>query len=575
MSLTELLVVARGDKRAGLVLKNAMVVDVFSGSTNHTDVAIHNGFIAGLGSYCGEKEIDLAGCSLVPGFIDGHVHIESAMLLPHNFGRTVLNWGTTTVISDPHEIANVLGMEGITLMKASAELSPLEIIFMAPSCVPATGMETSGSRLGAGDISTLLGAGGLAGLAEVMNFPEVVAGNQEVLEKILAAQERPIDGHAPGLTGKALNAYAAAGIKSDHECTTAAEALEKLSAGLHIMIREGSTAKNLEALLPAVNLGNWPGFMLVTDDAHPDELLFGHLNKTLRKAVRLGMDPLTAVRLVTINPARYFNLRHIGAIAPGYQADLVAIDDLNQFNPCLVLKKGLIMFQAGVPTAAAPVSDFPVITAMNVHVPEKPFRIRAAGRQIKCIDLVPGQIITRKLMASPKIIDGFAEPEIEGDILKIAVVERHRGSGQIGLGFVHGFGLQSGALASSVAHDSHNIIVVGTNDRDMERAVQEIINMGGGIAVVREERVTASLSLPVAGLMSDGGAEEVAADLQGLKKAAAELGCPLNDPFMVMSFMSLPVIPELKITDRGLVDVNKFEFTSLFEEVVGFDSDKK
>lgn len=565
VELKELLAVARGDKKADLVLKNAMVVNVFSGEITPADVAIYDGFIAGLGSYSGETEIDIEGRYLTPGFIDGHIHIESSMLLPHNFGRTVLRWGTTTVVSDPHEIANVLGMDGIALMKASAELTPLDIIYMAPSCVPATGMETSGAQLGPADIHTMLEQESLAGLAEVMNFPGVVAGSPEILEKILAAHGRPIDGHAPGLTGKALNAYAAAGVQSDHECTTAAEALEKLAAGMHIMIREGSTAKNLEALLPAVNQVNWPGFMLVTDDAHPDELLTGHLNTTLRKAVELGMDPVTAVRLVTINPARYFNLRHLGAVAPGYQADLVVVDDLKQFNPYLVLKKGIIKVQAGEPMEELPAENFPVMTSMDVNLPENPFRIEAAGHRVKCIGLVPGQILTRKLSASPKIIDGFAETDIEHDILKIAVVERHQGSGNIGLGFVNGFGLIDGALASSVAHDSHNIIVVGTNDRDMETALEEIINMGGGLAVAAGEQVS-SISLPVAGLMSDGSAAEVAAALQGLKAAAAQLGCKLADPFMVMSFMSLPVIPELKITDKGLVDVNAFEFIPLFEE---------
>lgn len=570
MALNDLLAVARGEKKADLVLRNAKVVNVFSGEIAPGDVAIYDGFIAGLGSYSGETEIDIGGRYLTPGFIDGHIHIESSMLLPHNFGRTVLRWGTTTVVSDPHEIANVLGMDGITLMKASAALTPLDILFMAPSCVPATGMETAGASLGPADVRKMLEQEGLAGLAEVMNFPGVVGGSPEVLEKILAARGRPVDGHAPGLSGMALNAYVAAGVQSDHECTTADEALEKLAAGMHIMIREGSTAKNLEALLPAVNPVNWPGFMLVTDDAHPDELLSGHLNSTLRKAVQLGMDPVTAVRLVTINPARYFNLRGLGAVAPGYQADLVAVDDLRRFNPYLVLKKGIIKVKAGLPVEEPLAENFPVMTSMNVSLSPKPFQIKAAAQRVKCIGLVPGQIVTGKLSASPKIINGFAEPDIERDILKIAVVERHRGSGNIGLGFVHGFGLTGGALASSVAHDSHNIIVVGTNDTDMERALQEIINMGGGLAVVAGEQVS-GISLPVAGLMSDGSAAEVAAALQGLKTATAKLGCPLADPFMAMSFMSLPVIPELKITDQGLVDVNAFQFTPLFEEDVTFD----
>ncbi len=566
MLTADFLSVARGERTADLVLRNARVINVFSGDVVDTNIAVYNGYIVGLGDYGGFAEHDLEGRYVTPGFIDGHFHIESSMLLPHNFGRAVIRWGTTTVVTDPHEIANVLGLDGIRLMQASSELGPVEIKIMVPSCVPATDMETAGAVVGTAETEKLLKEKDIIGLAEMMNFPAVIDGLPEALEKIGAAAGRPVDGHAPGLTGKDLNAYVAAGIMSDHECTTTEEANEKLAAGMYIMIREGSTARNLKALLPMVNCQNAGRFMIVTDDVHPDDLLAGHLNLALQKAVQLGLKPLLAIRMVTINPAVYFGLRNLGAIAPGYQADLVVLNDLAEFKPFRVYKKGELVAQGGEPVKDWPVEKFPVMTKMNVSLPEKPFSIKARLEKVKVIDLIPGQIITRKIVVRPKVEDGYAIPDLENDILKIAVVERHTGSGNVGLGFVRGFGLKRGALASSVAHDSHNIIVIGTRDADLETAVREIVNVGGGLAVVDEGRVTARLPLPVAGLMSVDDAEAVVRQIDELKKAAGALGCKLAEPFMAMSFLSLSVIPDLKITDKGLVDVNRFKFTPLFEE---------
>ncbi len=566
MLTADFLAVARGEKTADLLLRNARVVNVFSGDVIDTNIAIHNGFIVGLGDYQGFTEHDLQGRYAAPGFIDGHVHIESSMLLPHNFGRVVIKWGTTTVVTDPHEIANVLGFDGIRLMQASAELGPVEVKITVPSCVPATEMETAGAVLGTAEIKKLLPEKDIIGLAEMMNFPAVINGLPEALEKIRAAAGRPVDGHAPGLTGHGLNAYIAAGIMSDHECTTVDEAREKLNAGMYIMIREGSTAKNLKALLPAVNPRNTGRFMIVTDDVHPDDLLTGHLNLALKKAVELGLDPLSAVRMVTINPAVYFGLRNLGAVAPGYQADLVIMDDLTEFKPFRVYKKGELVAQAGKPAKDWPLENFPVMTKMNVSLPAEPFSIKARSAKVRAIRIIQGQIITREEIAGPKIEDGYAVSDTANDMLKAAVVERYTGSGNIGLGFVRGFGLLRGALASSVAHDSHNIIAVGADDGDMEAAVREIINMGGGLAVAGGGRVRARLPLPVAGLMSVDDAQTVAIQIEELKRAAGELGCKLAEPFMAMSFLSLPVIPDLKITDKGLVDVNRFIFTPLFKE---------
>ncbi len=567
--LAERIRVARGEAPADLVLRNARLVNVFSGEVHPADVAVYAGRVVGLGHYTAREEIDLHGRFLCPGLIDGHVHLESAMVHPAEFARAVLPHGTTTVIADPHEIANVLGMEGIRyLLEATAEL-PLNVYLMAPSCVPASPLETAGAELSAADLEVLLREERILGLAEMMNFPGVVHGVPEVLAKLEAARGRPVDGHAPGLLGHDLCAYIAAGIGSDHECTTLNEALEKLRLGMAIMIREGSTAHNLNDLLPLVMPGNASHCFFVSDDRHPADLLErGHMDAILRQAQPHELlPPVTLVQMATLNTARHFRLWDLGAIAPGYRADMVVVEDLETFEVSMVFKDGRPVAQSGALLGAALPEERPVPPS-TFHVPDlraERFAVPAGGPRLRVIGMIPGQVVTRALWEEPRVEDGLAVADPERDLLKLAVVERHRGSGRVGLGFVRGFGLRRGALASSVAHDSHNIVVVGCSDTEMAAAVEAVVRMGGGQVAVAGERALAELPLPIAGLMSDRPLEEVRARLEALNRAAQELGCALESPLMSLSFLALVVIPELKLSDRGLVDVQRFDFVSLFE----------
>lgn len=567
MGMEEFIAVSRGDAPADLVITSATVVDVFSGRLTATDVAVHQGRIAGLGSYEGREVLDLGGRYLAPGFIDSHLHIESTMLTPAEFARTVSPRGTTAVVCDPHEIANVLGIEGISYMlRAGADL-PVTIFVMLPSCVPATSMETAGARLAAGDLELMLGQERVLGIAEVMNYPDVIDADSETLEKIRVAGGRRVDGHAPGLTGKELCAYISAGIHSDHECVSVAEAGEKLELGMFIMAREGSTAKNLADLARAVTPENSRRFMLCTDDKHPGDLLAeGHIDHNIRLAIASGVPPMTAYQMATINAADYFGLERHGAIAPGRRADLAVIDDLEQVSVSTVIKDGLVVARDG--------ESLPFAAEQPGQVPRSTINIRDSGAALlaipagkgpaRVIGIVPDQVVTRDLRLEPRVADGLAVADADRDILKIAVFERHRSSGNVGLGFVQGMGLKRGALASSVAHDSHNVIVVGASDEDMSRAVAEIAAMQGGAVAVAGGEVLAALALPVAGLMSEEPAETVAAGSEAVIAAAVKLGSELRDPLLTLSFLALPVIPELKITDRGLVDVGRFELVELF-----------
>lgn len=568
MQLEELIQVARGEVEVDLLLKNAQVVNVFSGNIHPADVAIHQSYIVGLGGYRARQIIDLQGQYLCPGFIDGHVHIESSMLRVPEFARVVVPQGTTTVICDPHEIANVLGLDGIRYMLESSKYTPFSVYVMLPSCVPATDMETAGSKLTAEDLAAMLGSEWVLGLGEVMNYPGVIFCDWEVLNKIKVATGRVIDGHAPGLSGRDLCAYIAAGIGSDHECTTVEEAREKLQLGMHIMIREGTTARNLEALLPIVTRSNASNCMFVTDDRHlPDLLNEGHMNFVIRKAVQLGLDPIIAIQMATINTARYFGLKDKGAIGPGMRADLVVLDNLKDFNIQMVFRGGQMVAKEGklLPLAHKP-KDVPIRSSMNINWQvSDDFRLPAAGKWAKVIGILPNEIVTDNLLEEVKNVDGFAVADVERDILKLAVIERHLASGNMGLGFVKGLGLKQGALASSVAHDSHNLVIVGTNDTDMLIAAHEVERLRGGLVAVADGQVLASLPLPIAGLMSDRPYEEVNAALNNLLTVAHELGSDLHDPFMTLSFLALPVIPSLKLTDRGLVDVTQFKFVPLFE----------
>jgi len=569
LNIEEIIQVGRGEKAADLLLKNARVVDVLSGDIISTDVALHNGRVAGFGSYEGQEVMDLEGRFLCPGFIDGHIHVESTMLVPPEFARTVSPRGTTSVVIDPHEIANVLGIEGINYMlRASASL-PVTFYVMLPSCVPATDMETSGAVLTSGDLALMLQRRRVIGIAEMMNYPGVLAGDREVLNKIRIADGRRVDGHAPGLSGKDLCAYIDAGISSDHECVSAEEAREKLRLGMYIMVREGTTEKNLKELVKIITPENSRRFMLVTDDRHPGDLLSeGHIDHNIRMAIAEGVPAMTAIQMATINTASYFGIRDIGAVAPGFKADLTVLDDLEKVTVTRVIKDGRVVADRGRALAFEAEPPASVIRGtVNIdNASLVDMSVQAEGGKIKVIGVVPGQIVTRKLLLEPKLEDGKVVADPERDIIKIAVVERHTASGNVGLGFLQGMGLKKGAMATSVAHDSHNVIVVGANDADMREAVIEIARMNGGAVVVEDGQVLARLPLPVAGLMSDQPAKDVAAAVSEVIGAAHDLGCILEDPLITLSFMALPVIPELKLTDMGLVDVEKFELVGLWED---------
>jgi adenine deaminase len=565
--LQHLIEVARGDRPADLLLRHGRLVNVFNGEVEHADIAVAAGYIAALGSRQARDVVDLRGRFVAPGFIDAHVHVESAMVGPAAFARAVLPHGTTTVVADPHEIANVLGTHGIDSMLARSQDQPLNFYFSLPSCVPATAMETSGARLDAATLEAYVGYPRIVALAEMMNFPGVIAADSDVLAKIRAMQKsgKPVDGHAPGLGGDRLQAYLAAGIGSDHECTTADEAREKLAAGMHIMVREGSGARNLTALLPLVNARTARRMMWCTDDRHPHDLLAeGSIDSMVRRAVRAGLDPVTAIQMATLNPAEYFRLTEVGAVAPGRRADLVILHDLSDPVVRQVYFAGRLAAQDGKMIDPEPARVEEVAAAFDIRLETLDFRIPAAGKRVRVMAAMPDQIVTGSELAEALIVNGFAVADPGRDLLKIAVIERHHGTGRTGLAFIRGFGLTNGALAGTVAHDSHNLIVIGDNDRDMRTAVAALAAMGGGLAAGENGSVTARLALPLAGLMSDLPIAQVCRHLDDLLAAARRLGSKLPDPFMTMSFMALPVIPALKITDKGLVDVQAFEMVPLF-----------
>ena len=572
----DLIRVASGEGEADLLITNGRVVDVFSGEVEKKNVAIYGGRVVGFGDYRAKRVIDVSGDFLCPGLIDGHVHVESSMVTLPEFARAVVPHGTTSVVIDPHEIANVLGRRGVRFMAESAMGIPLNVFVMIPSCVPATAMETSGAVLKAKDIASLLKQPWAIGLAEVMNFPGVILRNPDVLRKIEAAGDRRIDGHAPMLTGKGLSAYLVAGIRSDHECTTLQEAKEKLKNGMWIMVREGTAARNLNDLLTLVTPINSRRFFFVTDDRHPRELLEeGHIDAIVRKAIRLGLDPILAIQMATLNAAEYFRLDDLGAIAPGYRADIVVFDHLSRFRVKRVFKDGEQVADNGKilsPETSAGGGLFCSGKKMPrgkgairvAPVSKQDLLLRSRQPLAKVIQLIPGQIVTRKVLKKVTLKEGLACPNIREDILKMVVVERHRATGNIGIGFVQGFGLARGAIGSSVAHDSHNFIIVGTNDEDILLSIQRLKAMGGGLVTVSKRKVLADLPLPIAGLMADAPVTEVHQHLKTLLRSAQSLGCKLPDPFMTLSFLALPVIPELKLTDKGLVDVMKFRIVPLF-----------
>jgi len=563
VNLKRLISVARGEVPADLLLKNARIINTLIGEIEQGNVAICGDRVAGVGDYQQAREIiDLQGAYLAPGLINGHTHIESSMLHPAQYARTVVPRGTLTVVTDLHEIANVCGIEGIKFVIDWAQKLPLDMLFMAPSCVPATTLETSGAQISAEEIKKLLAYPNVIGLGEMMNFPGVVSGTEEVLNKIMVSEGRVIDGHAPGLTGKELNAYMAAGILSDHESTTLEEGREKLKRGMYLMIREGSSEKNLDALLPLVNDKTYKRCFFVVDDRSCSDLLSeGDIDAVVRKAINKGLEPVRALQMATINSAEYFRLYDRGAIAPGYLANLVTITDFSRLEIDMVFYRGKLVARHGKPLFSLP-NIRPELTGA-VHI--KPLTIESLSLRAKrsnqteetspIIEIVPRQIITRKRMEKVKVVEGLIQPDTERDILKLVVVERHKASGNIGLGLVKGFGLRQGALASSVAHDSHNIVAVGTSDSDILAAIEQIERLQGGLVVCSGGEIRASLPLPVAGLLSSESAEIVAAQFDKLEEAAAGLGNLPPAPFSILSFLALPVIPELRLTDLGLVDV--------------------
>ena len=560
--INRLIKVAKGELPADLLLANARVVNVFTGEVEPGNVAICGDRIAGVGDYHQAGEVlDLAGSYLAPGLINGHTHVESSMLDIGQYARAVVPRGTLAIVTDLHEIANVCGLEGIRYVLNRAGRLPIDVFVMAPSCVPATNLETSGASLSPEDIRRILRWRGVIGLGEVMNFPGVISGDADILSKISLARGKIVDGHAPGVRGKDLAAYVATGIHSDHESVSLDEAREKLGQGMYIMIREGSSEKNLDALLPLVTDKTYKRCLLVVDDRSCADLLRdGDIDAVVRKAIKRGLDPVRAVQLATINPAEYFRLDGLGAVAPGYVANLIVLGSLSEFRVDMVFFRGRLVARGGKPLFP---EYRPRGKGLAGTVKIKPFgvealRLKASGEAEPVIEIVPGQIVTRKRMEKVRVSDGDVVADTGRDILKLVVVERHRATGNIGLGLVTGFGLKRGALASSFAHDSHNIIAVGADDRDIFAAIQEIRRLGGGLVVAAGSKVLASLALPVAGLLSDQPLEVVAGKLEELERLARGLGTTLPSPFSTLSFLALPVIPELRLTDLGLVDVAGF-----------------
>ena len=570
MPLPELLAVARGDQPADLLLHNARIVNVFSGRIEAGDVALLGGRIAGIGpGYGAHATIDLQGAYLAPALIDAHVHIESSLCIPSQFAAAVLPRGVTCVVSDPHEIANVAGLPGIRFMVEAARGLPLAVKLMASAGVPATAMETSGATLDADALATLLGEPSLVGLAEVMNFPGVINGDADVLAKLAAFAGRPLDGHLPLLTGKALNAYAAAGIGSEHECVTVAEAEEKLARGLYILIREATNARNLHALLPMITPANSRRICFCTDDRIPADLLDeGTIDYMVAEAIRFGIEPVTAIQMATLNTSEWFGLHERGAIAPGRVADFIVFDSLAAFSVRQVYSGGRLVAEAGALLAAVDLQQPPIppTIAQSVHVKLDAlnFRIQARGDTVRVIGARERQLVTDALQLPATVVDSEAVADVARDLLKMAVIERHKASGGMAVGFIQGFGLQRGAIAGTVAHDHHNLVVIGADDGSMATAVRAVAAMGGGLALAEGDTVVAALPLPVAGLMSDQPVAVVRAAYDRLLDAAHARGSEMHDPFMAMSFMALEVIPALKLTDRGLVDVERFEFVDLF-----------
>ncbi len=564
--LQQKLRIARGEQPAERLFKNVNLVNVLSGEIYRTHVAVDDGRIVGLGEYEAKQVIDLDGAYLAPSLIDGHFHVESSMLTAPEFARAVVPHGTGAVVIDPHEYANVLGLDGIRYVLESSKNLPLDFFIMLPSCVPATPFETAGARITADDLKLMIADDRIAGIAELMNYPGVYLGEESELAKIRAGKGKTIDGHAPGLVGRNLNAYVLAGVRSDHESTELSEAQEKLRLGLHVLLREGSTERNLATLVPLVNLHNAANCSFATDDKLAGDLVTeGHIDHSVRKAIQMGMPVIAALQIATISTARHYRLRNCGAIAPRYWADFIVFDDPQNFTVRQTYKKGILVAENGRCLAALPPPVPQPRSTMNLRYKAPlDFEVRlTCPAQIRVIEIVPNQIVTRQRIEMPKVEQGCVVPDVERDILKLVVLERHRATGNVGVGFVRGFKLKAGALGSTVAHDAHNVVVVGTDDNDIVQAIEELERIRGGQVAVEAGVVKAELPLPIAGLVSDLPLEEVMQRISALNAAAQQMGCDLEAPFMTLSFLSLSPIPELKLTDQGLIDAVNMRATSL------------
>ncbi|MBN2605666.1 MAG: adenine deaminase [Bacilli bacterium] len=562
--------IAHGDMKADLVLKNCQIVNVFSGEIEQGDIAITDGIIMGIGAYKGEVEFDVKNKFVAPGFIDGHVHIESSMLTPPQFAKIVMPKGTTTVIADPHEIANISGIEGIKYMLESSRRVPLDVLVMVPSCVPATSFETSGYTISSSDIEQIRDYEGVLGLGEVMNYPGVIYGDKEVHNKLDAMKGKIKDGHAPNMEGHDLNAYIVSGIKTDHECTTVSEMEEKIKRGMYILLREGSATRNVSVLSKGVNPKNSRRLLFCTDDKHPEDIKNeGHINYNIRLAIQNGVDPITAIQMATINTATCYQLDRIGAIAPSYYADLVVFQSLEEIDVDLVFKRGYLVAKKNRALFESKIIHNPkVLNTVNIDKENISFDLRLTSNKVKVIQLIVNNVTTTKVIREVKTKSGIYVHDQAQDILKLAVVERHHKTGNIGLGLVEGYGLQNGAIAMTIAHDSHNLIIIGDNDIDMMVALQEIDRIQGGIALVSKGVVLDSLQLECGGIMTNQDVKVVESKIKHMEELVRKMGVSdrVDDPFLSLAFLSLPVIPELKLTDKGLFDVTKFELVNIEEE---------
>lgn len=565
-NIRQKLSIARGEQPAELLFKNARLVNVLSGEIHPANVAVDDGRVVGIGDYKGRRTIDLRGAYLAPSLIDGHFHIESSMLTAPEFTRAVVPHGTGAAVIDPHEYANVLGLDGIRYVLESTKNLAVDFFIMLPSCVPATPLETAGARITADDLKLMIADERIAGVAELMNFPGVYLGAKSELAKIEVGKGKCIDGHAPGLRGEKLNAYVLAGVRSDHESTELDEAREKLRLGMHILVREGSTERNLAGLIPLINSHNAANCSFATDDKLAGDLVNeGHIDHCVRKAIKLGLPPIVALQMATINTARHYRLRNFGAIAPRYWADFVVFDSLKSFSVRQVYKKGMLVAENGKFVARLPAGVPLPRSTMNLRYQPGDLAVKAArGKTIRIIEIVPQQIVTKQTLARPKVAGREIVTDVSRDILKLVVVERHRATGNVGVGFVRGFKLKDGAMGSTVAHDAHNIVVAGTNDADILRVIEELERLQGGQVVVAKGEVKAELGLPIAGLVSDRPLKDVMKGIDALNAAARALGCDLDAPFMTLSFLSLSPIPQLKLTDQGLVDAVRLRKTTLF-----------